>query len=124
ASAPELEEEKYFRVHGMPADRHINLVFLPDQDLSFTLKFKRNLVTYSISSEGKLTGKDKVEEGFSWLPGGIPTGNYVKSGRLVPTHNLMKSMSFKFYTNYFSSKGEVLQEVDSDTGLTFSYFKP
>ena len=110
----DLEEEKFFHIHGMPADRHINLLILPQEKLNFTIRFKKSLAAYVVSPEGKIVKTDK-QEGLNRL-----AGSYLSNSSMAPAPRVAKSKSNdnEMTSNFLTSKGEValriVQEGEKD----------
>ena len=103
----ELEEEKFFHIHGMPADRHIKLVMLPQGKLNFTIRFKKSLAAYAVSPEGKIVNTDK-QEGLNRL-----AGSYLGNSSMAPAPRAAKSKSNddEITSNFLTSKGEVALRI-------------
>lgn len=103
----ELAEEKFFHIHGMPADRHINLVMLPQEKLNFTIRFRKSLVAYVVSPEGKIVKTDK-QEGLNRL-----AGSYVSNSSIAPAPPAAKNKSNdnEITSNFLTSKGEVALRI-------------
>jgi hypothetical protein len=102
----ELEEEKFFHIHGMPADRHINLLILPQENLNFTIRFKKSLAVYVVSSEGKIVRTEK-QEGLNRL-----AGSYASNSSITPPRAAKnKSNDNEITSNFLTSKGEVALRI-------------
>lgn len=82
---PELTDEKIFYVHGAQAERRIIFTPLLEGKISFNINFRRTLVSYSITEDGKVSAFKKTKavsslrDYYSELPVEFPKSESGKS---------------------------------------------
>lgn len=86
---PELTDEKIFYVHGTQAERRIIFTPLLGGKISFNINFRRTLVSYSITEDGKVSSFKKTKvvsslrDYYSELPVKFPNSASGKSSKMT-----------------------------------------